>query len=384
MESVIGHITVYKFGTKYTPVQTRKTRFVVHANRKLHCDRPALISKIHHLLAIHRQETQGSHKRLRIYEPDSLHGLNSDGYPVISREEGCHNIHREIKLAIRQCYEEQINESQLYPVGELFMELFQCQQSKKSLFSPLFDYSATCKTHKGISSLYPFSDRQNIYATFEYFMHHICYARQHLCQTGKDIINQEIEEDSGTLPLSAALQKRDSSLVLILLRYGADPFKTLENFEEHMRNPTEQILDDLNGLFLFRNTAFSAQVCAELAAEEGKARECLMLIRRAVPCIQLDCSTFIRTSSQNDSESENNDSESLPVRHVTKYSVLPKLAQTIDMDLFKAPSNLKHLCRCAVRNRIGNNWQKVSSIPKGIQSLPLPRRMKEYLDLLSD
>ncbi|KAH3773256.1 hypothetical protein DPMN_174614 [Dreissena polymorpha] len=111
MESVIGHITVYKFGTKFTPVQTRKTRFVLPSNRKLHCDRPALISKIHHLLAIHGQETQGSHKRLRIYEPDSLHELNSDGYPVISRAESCHNIHREIQLAIRQNNEEQINES---------------------------------------------------------------------------------------------------------------------------------------------------------------------------------------------------------------------------------------------------------------------------------
>lgn len=220
MDSIIGHITVYKYGTKFTPVQTKNPRSCQRLDRKLHCDRPALISKIHHLLAIHRQETQNSHKRLRIYEPDSFNELNSNEYSVISREQCCRNIHREIQLAIRQCYEEKINESPLYPVGELFMEMFRCQESKKSLFSPLLDYSATCKTHPGIpvSALYPYSDRQNLNATFEYFLRHVCYARHHLCETANDTIHEEIEEDLGILPLSAALQKRDPSLVLILLR----------------------------------------------------------------------------------------------------------------------------------------------------------------------
>lgn len=44
------------------------------------------------------------------------------------------------------------------------------------------------------------------------------------------------------------------------------------------------------------------------------------------------------------------------------------------------PPELKHLCRCHVRNSLWKNYQ----LPNGISSLPIPTSLVRYLDLLED
>lgn len=44
------------------------------------------------------------------------------------------------------------------------------------------------------------------------------------------------------------------------------------------------------------------------------------------------------------------------------------------------PAELKHLCRCAVRNRLWQNYQ----LPNGIRLLPVPDALHRYLDILED
>ncbi|XP_067142879.1 uncharacterized protein [Centruroides vittatus] len=44
------------------------------------------------------------------------------------------------------------------------------------------------------------------------------------------------------------------------------------------------------------------------------------------------------------------------------------------------PAELRHLCRCAIRSRLRNNW----FLPHGIKKLPLPTLLQNYIDLLED
>lgn len=41
---------------------------------------------------------------------------------------------------------------------------------------------------------------------------------------------------------------------------------------------------------------------------------------------------------------------------------------------------LQHMCRCIIRSSLYNNWQ----LPHGIKLLPVPRKLKEYINLQYD
>ncbi|CAG9832695.1 unnamed protein product [Diabrotica balteata] len=45
-----------------------------------------------------------------------------------------------------------------------------------------------------------------------------------------------------------------------------------------------------------------------------------------------------------------------------------------------SPPQLKHICRCVIRDRLWENYQ----LPDGIRSLPVPEQLWRYLDLLED
>lgn len=44
------------------------------------------------------------------------------------------------------------------------------------------------------------------------------------------------------------------------------------------------------------------------------------------------------------------------------------------------PAELKHLCRCTIRNKLWENYQ----LPNGIRTLPVPDALRRYLDILED
>ncbi|GIY07782.1 ankyrin repeat and SOCS box protein 17 [Caerostris extrusa] len=60
--------------------------------------------------------------------------------------------------------------------------------------------------------------------------------------------------------------------------------------------------------------------------------------------------------------------------HPTVQLMLPTLQER-----YACPIQLQHGCRWAIRNRLNENWQ----LPSGINVLPIPRKMKKYLNLLS-
>lgn len=370
--SVIGYITVYKYGKMFSPVcdlgtrpKSKVQRSICGLTSKLF-DRPGLISKIHHLLDIHRK------RRAKNISEQSLCSAK---------------FHKEMLAIIRTCYEENICESRLFPVGELLSDLLYCTSSSEPVFSILLNGQGLTSMHvrsqmdKNI--LYNQSDNEQ---AFEYYLHHICSARR-LSYGSVDYLNTEIDPAFGLTPLSAAVQKRDPGLLLILLRYGADPFiaSVYSDLDDRTYNPVEQLIDDLNGLFLFKNSSTNKETCATLAAEEAKVWQCLMYIRRCVSGIPLKSTTHIVTSYDDDAV-DDSQIEYMDDRFLAKqmYGVHPGIAKLIDFSFFKPTVSLKHQCRCAIRSHLQQNQTKISSLPKAISSLPLPTKLKEYLDLQTD
>lgn len=236
-----------------------------------------------------------------------------------------------------------------------------------------------------VNILYPNHVLNENKTAFEYYLHHISNVKGGKGNKVFDFVNQEIDHYSGILPLSAAVQKRDPSVVLVLLRYGADPFLSSvdSSFDDKMQNPTEQLIDDLNGLYLFKNTGFSEETRAKLETEEAKVWECLSYFRRAVPGIPLTSTTHIITTID---EGDTNCVQYIDDRFLAKqmYGIHPRIAETIDINFFKPTVSLKHLSRCAIRGQLKRNRSNITSVPKGISMLPLPSPLKSYLDLQID
>lgn len=366
---VVGFVTIYNYGKMFSPAvpQTRKGRGDQRSNFGS-VDRPGLISKIHNLLEIHR--------RLR-----KRHDITGNTKCSV-------NIHKALVKAIRMCFEQKIRESKLFPVGNLFLELFLCEGNSYALFSILFDSHVTLTSHlmnAHVNILYPNHMAIENREAFEYYLQHISNVKFKNSNHRVDLVNHEIDQDTGETPLTVAIKRRDPALVLTLLRYGADPFYTPQSkgCDESMQNPAEQLVDDLNGLFLFKNTGFSQETRAKLAAVESQVWEILSYFRRAVPGIPLTSTNHIITTS---SEADSDIVEYVDDRFLAKqmYGIHPRIAETIDIDFFKPTYSLKHLSRCAIREHLKDNHSKVTSIPRGISMLPLPAQLKAYLDLQVD
>lgn len=368
-EPVLEHVIVYEYGKLLSPRSFVKEKKCHSGQRSRNVntksiDRPALISKIHNLLDIHKTQRENNKARRTVC---SIH------------------IHKALLKAIRLCYECKICESKLFPVGDLFLELFLCLGNSCAIFSVLFDGHMSTVSHlinTDVNILYPTTSPEENHSAFEYYLQHISSIRH---GEPLDFINMEIGHYSVTTPLSAAVQKRDPALVLLLLRYGADPFYEFEDssIEDRIQNPTEQLIDDLNGLFLFKNTGFSEETRAKLRAEEEKVWECLKYFRRAVVEIPLSSTNHVNTVHVEDGDIYSHyEDDRIMVKQT--YGIHPGIAENINFDFFKPTVSLKHMCRCSIRNQLNTNRSNQWSILKGISLLPLPSSLKQYLDLQSD
>lgn len=360
--SSVQYITVYEYGKKFSPPMFEKRRCKLRNSLQVQeekgCpDKTDLIASIYHLLRVHRLKRERSR---------------------MSQTSCPEKLHNALKRAIRTCYELKIGSSCLYPVGELFYELFLCTSGTTALFSILLDHVWPDKI------LYPSKSQADLYSAFSYYLQHAqnIYIKGH--KQPIDLLNTEIDAHN-ICPLSAALKKRDPELVLTLVKNGADPLcnSNSSSDEDMCKSPMRLLLDDLSCLFMFKNYAqFSEETKSKLAEQESKAWVCLGYIRRGVSMIPLTSSTHIVTSVHTEDEDDFQDLNETPLE-LPAYSIHPKLSHTVDIDYFRLPS-LKHLSRCAIRSQLKRNWRKVANIPKGISLLPLPRVLKSYLNLEMD
>ncbi|CAL1263728.1 unnamed protein product [Larinioides sclopetarius] len=63
------------------------------------------------------------------------------------------------------------------------------------------------------------------------------------------------------------------------------------------------------------------------------------------------------------------------IRSVSERGIVPKL-----MNRYLEPSDLRHLCRLAIRDALYRNW----NLPFGVFSLPLPKILQNYVNLSED
>ena len=144
-------------------------------------------------------------------------------------------------------------------------------------------------------------------------------------------------------------------MLLILLRFGA----SIEA-ESSSTNPIETILDRLQE----SNRKYPYELVT-----------CLRVILRAVPTVKL--TVDMKEYRDFDYEDDYN---------YQRRTVLERYPHLLEDHLIPSsrcglrPTELKHLCRCAVRRRLWENFQ----LPFGIKRLPIPNALQKYVDLCLD
>ncbi|KAK3581086.1 hypothetical protein CHS0354_033874 [Potamilus streckersoni] len=283
----------------------------------------------------------------------SLHSAERIRKDLIGR--ACpHRLHIYLYKLLRFCFEERIQESRLLPVSVLLQEIYKCEGNFQSIFSIVL----TDHVLADVNILYPGCAESNLSQSnleaCEYYLHHISLMQ--LDDFGEDnrphiILNQPVDNEGKYTPLSAATVKRDPNLVLLLLRYGA----TFSCGVDTTLDPMEQLVNDMNSLYLFRNTGFSEDTKRVLTFEDSKVKKCLGYFRRAMRKIPFSISTHLNTIFSNeDEEKEIGYSKERNIRggELKKYSLHPELAATLCIRCEPDPISLKHLCRCLIRECI--------------------------------
>ncbi|CAH1955101.1 unnamed protein product [Acanthoscelides obtectus] len=162
-------------------------------------------------------------------------------------------------------------------------------------------------------------------------------------------VDVPIESCGRASPLKICVQLGIPDKLHIFLRFGARLYTENEEF-----NVFEHILNRLS--------EFNHKYPYNLIA-------CLQLLLRAAPWIKIKPKDFTEEEEK-----------------ILYERLLEKYADLVDDGIVPlsrcglTPPELKHLCRCVIREKLWENYQ----LPSGIRSLPVPEQMWKYLDLLED
>lgn len=168
-------------------------------------------------------------------------------------------------------------------------------------------------------------------------------------------IDVPLESCGRASPVRVVIQMGSSEILMILLRFGA------RIISDHVSsNPIETILERLK--------EYNRKYPYELVT-------CLKLILRAVSSINvtIDKTLFKHLELPDDYNYQRKVA-------LEKYSDILKDHLIPSSRCGLRPVELKHLCRCSIREALWRNFE----LPFGIQKLPVPIALKRYLDLLED
>lgn len=202
-----------------------------------------------------------------------------------------------------------------------------------------------------------FLDKEENVHALVYFLDHATNANLEYTNGDKSyrFIDVPLESCGKASPLRVVIQMGASEMLMILLRFGAKI--TVDNAST---NPVETILDRLND--------FNRKYPYEIVS-------CLKLILRTIPTIILTIDKKLHEYL------------TLPLDYnYQRKIVIEKYEDLLEDHLIPSsrcglrPVELKHLCRCVIREALWKNYQ----LPFGIQNLPLPESLRKYLDLFED
>ncbi|XP_059620934.1 uncharacterized protein LOC132264673 [Phlebotomus argentipes] len=258
-----------------------------------------------------------------------------------------HNI---LYIALKASWDWSVTDSSV--VCSLLGEIYSCERTFERLFlGAIFGTSAPYFIAGWKSD---FRDQDENSRAMVYFLEHASRRRiEFPVHAGEQnnprmtrFIDVPIESCGMASPLRVTLQAGAPDILLILLRYGANP------------NPTDggssAIIALLDKLLESKDRRYPYQLEA-----------CLKILMRAVPFIDLPFKPY-----------------TFDVRKevfMTKYWTLIKDGLLTD-DQIGGVSLLKHLARCAIRQRL----RETGKLPSGIKTFGLPRHLRRYIDLMED
>lgn len=168
-------------------------------------------------------------------------------------------------------------------------------------------------------------------------------------------IDVPLESCGKAAPVRVVIQMGAAEMLMILLRFGARI-----TYDKVSTPPAESILDRLKD--------YNRKYPYELVT-------CLKLVMRAIPTIKftVDKNVFKHLD--------------LPENYNYQRKIaLENYGEILEDHLVPSsrcglkPVELKHLCRCKIREMLWTNFE----LPFGIQKLPIPMSLKKYLDLFED
>ncbi|XP_059218998.1 uncharacterized protein LOC106087842 isoform X2 [Stomoxys calcitrans] len=257
-----------------------------------------------------------------------------------------HNI---LYIALRTCWDWGVRDSAVVVV--LLEEIYACEKTFERIFlGALFGPNAP---HFIAGWRSDFRDQDENTRAMVYFLRHATslgmtlpvwiarYEQERLVK----FIDIPIESCGRSSPLRVALQASAPDLLLILLRYGANP-----NPPDGGTSAVLALLDKLteNGRnYVFQNVS------------------CLQILLRNIPMIELPFKPIVYSTRRE--------------MFFERYGSL-LIDKIITKEQVYGVMSLRHLCRCRIRDLLRNNGQ----LPDGIDTLRLPRRLQRYIDLMEE
>ncbi|XP_050512128.1 uncharacterized protein LOC126888179 [Diabrotica virgifera virgifera] len=277
------------------------------------------------------------------------HQENKDDNGKVCMMGRYHNI---LYVAVKLCFDWQIKDAAT--VTMLLDEIYKCEKTfERILIGAIFGNKAPHYI-AGWKSDFD-SEEENIRAVV-YFLDKANRAQLNISLdfSSKDesfrFIDLPIESCGKASPLKICLQLGLPDKLLIFLRFGAKVYTQNEDVTlfEHILNR----LLEFNHVYPYNLVA------------------CLQLLLRTVTRIKIDIPVEMSQESY----------QLLLEKMYERYFDLIQDGLIPPERCGISPPQLKHICRCVIRDRLWENYQ----LPDGIRSLPVPEKLWRYLDLLED
>lgn len=264
-------------------------------------------------------------------------------------------FHNVLYIAIKLCFDWKVSNNAV--VSRLLNDIFYCEKSFERIFvGAIF---GTRVTHFLSGWKSDFDDRDENIRALAYFMDHANIG--HLQYPTPASITKcrffdvPMESYGHALPIRVAVQLGTPDILLLLLRYGASG-----NTDDFSPSPVEILLNKF--------TEFEVADDPDIRYPPQLVA-CLKVILRTLPSVNVSTPSHVADRSG--------------VLTLPLYNQYPRL---IERNLVPpersglAPPELKHLCRCRIREFLFDNW----ALPHGIKELRIPQCLRDYLDLMTD
>lgn len=256
------------------------------------------------------------------------------------------NYHNILYVAVKLCYDWQLNDTPT--VAALLDHIYSCENTFERIWvGALFGTRAPYFIAGWKSD---FDNQEENLRAVVYFLEHARNAHLEFAYENSEnkrrFVDIPIESCGKATPLKILVQLGVPDKLHILLRFGA--------LDDTPNGVLESLLDNLNN--------FKRKYPYNLV-------DCLQFLMRALPGIYIE---------------KNLDySGDLNLQRDIIIEKFPYLIEDGIVPIQRCgiqPPELKHLCRCCIRQNLWKNYM----LPNGIRMLPIPDFLHRYLDLLQD